>query len=286
MTLLTPFGLLLALAAALPLAALAYGARLRDAARRELGLGPARRPRGIAALAAVALLALAAAQPALTGGRQRVRTDAAVLFVVDTSRSMLAGTRLDEAKARAIALRAAVPDLEAGVATLTDRVLPDLLPTADQDVFATTLRRAVRVDEPPPQELQPVITTFDPLATIPGAGWFTAAQQRRIVVLLTDGESEPYVAPALGDVRLLVARVGSSADRIPGEAYRPQPVDLRPLFDAGAHRATVADLRAAAGSGPTRQTAATAAPRSLAPWLAPAALVSLLVALRQRLRWL
>jgi hypothetical protein len=288
MTLLTPLGLLVALAAFLPLAALARGRRLRDRVRRELGLAPAAHGlvQPLALVAAVALLALAAAQPALTGGRARVRTDAAVLFVVDTSRSMLAGSRLGDAQATAIALRAAVPELPAGVATLTDRVLPDLLPSADAGVFATTLRRAVRVDEPSPQQLQPVITTFEPLGTIAGSGWFTAKQQRRIVVLLTDGESEPYAPPALGDLRLLVARVGSSADRIPGEAFRPQPPNLQPLLAAGARTATPAALREAAGSGPTGATVADAEPRPLAPWLCAAALVPLLVALGRRLRWL
>ena len=155
----------------------ARGARARSAppGARPAALGFATAPRErvqpVALAATVCLLALAAAQPALTGGRARVRTDAAVLFVVDTSRSMLAGARLEQARARAIALRGSVPELPAGVATLTDRVLPDLLPTADAGVFAATLHRAVRVDEPPPQELQPVVTTFEPLGTIAGAGY-------------------------------------------------------------------------------------------------------------------
>jgi hypothetical protein len=287
MTLSTPLGLLVALAALLPLAALARGRRLRARVRAELGFAatPRERVQPAALVAALALLALAAAQPALTGGHARVRTDAAVLFVVDTSRSMLAGSRLDAARSRAIALRAAVPELPAGVATLTDRVLPDLLPTADADVFATTLRRAVRVDEPPPQELQPVVTTFEPLGTIPGAGYFAPSTHRRIVVLLTDGESEPYAAPPLAGIRLLVARVGSSSDRIPGEAYRPQPPALGPLFAAGARQASAGALRDAAGSGPTTRTAE-AATTPLAPWLAGAALVPLAAALARRLRWL
>jgi hypothetical protein len=287
MTLSTPLGLLVALAALLPLAALVRGQRLRARVRAELGFAatPRERVQPAALVAALALLALAAAQPALTGGHARVRTDAAVLFVVDTSRSMLAGSRLDAARSRAIALRAAVPELPAGVATLTDRVLPDLLPTADADVFATTLRRAVRVDEPPPQELQPVVTTFEPLGTIPGAGYFAPSTHRRIVVLLTDGESEPYAAPPLAGIRLLVARVGSSSDRIPGEAYRPQPPALGPLFAAGARQASAGALRDAAGSGPTARTAE-AATTPLAPWLAGAALVPLAAALARRLRWL
>ena len=58
-----------------------------------------------------------------------------------------APTRLDRAVSAAAALRASIPNVEAGIATLTDRVLPDLLPVAD--VPRSTPRwRAVGIDEP------------------------------------------------------------------------------------------------------------------------------------------
>ena len=52
-----------------------------------------------------------------------------------------APTRLDRAVSAAAALRASIPNVEAGIATLTDRVLPDLLPVADRPSFDATLAR-------------------------------------------------------------------------------------------------------------------------------------------------
>jgi hypothetical protein len=69
MTLLTPFGLILALASLLPLAA-AFASRARtEVVRRRLGLPPPERStelRPLLAASAIALLGLAAAQPAIT----------------------------------------------------------------------------------------------------------------------------------------------------------------------------------------------------------------------------
>ena len=74
------------------------------AVARRLGLDPPRRwslgSRSAAAAAAVALLGLAAAQPALTDeALVRERTDVAALFVLDTSRSMAASLHADLADA-------------------------------------------------------------------------------------------------------------------------------------------------------------------------------------------
>ena len=95
LTFLTPGGALLALTAAVPLAALALASRRERHARTVLGLSaPAGAPRwrrAAAVLATVALLGLAASQPALRSSSSvHVRTDAQALFVIDVSRSMLA----------------------------------------------------------------------------------------------------------------------------------------------------------------------------------------------------
>src|SRR5438132_987613 len=95
LTFLTPGGALLALAAALPLAALALASQREQRARAVLGLsapaGARRWRRAAAVLATVALLGLAASQPALRSSSSiQVRTDAQALFVIDVSRSMLA----------------------------------------------------------------------------------------------------------------------------------------------------------------------------------------------------
>src|SRR5437764_1183025 len=94
MTFLTGLGALAALAALLPLAAWTAGRRRAAAVRTSLGLPPPVRRTGarpLAAAGAVALLGIAAAQPALTREpRVHERTDVQALFVFDISRSMAA----------------------------------------------------------------------------------------------------------------------------------------------------------------------------------------------------
>src|SRR5205814_1732724 len=95
---LSPLVALVAVGVVLPLAALAVAERRARRARALLGLAPpslARRAAPVAALALVAgLVGLAATQPVIrTVREQRVRTDAQAVFVVDTSRSMLASAR-------------------------------------------------------------------------------------------------------------------------------------------------------------------------------------------------
>jgi hypothetical protein len=218
---LTPLGALVALALLVPVAAFVIAERRVAAVRRLLTLRPPRTGVDVAALAAlvavVALLALAAAQPALSSTHsQRVRTDAEALFVLDISQSMAASagpkgkTRLERAADAANRLRAAVPSVPAGVATLTDRVLPNLLPVADAAAFRATLRNSVAIEQPPPREQNVRATSFGALAAIPGSGYFQGSAKRRAIVLLTDGETAPYgantVAKALGGASRSTAR--------------------------------------------------------------------------------
>ncbi len=221
---LTPTAGVVALAVLLPIVAFLVAERRVERVRNVLLLEA---PRGgldlivLAALAAAVLvLALAAAQPALADrSTQRVRTDAQVLFVVDTSASMAASsgaagrTRLSRATAAAARLRAAIPDVPSGVATLTDRVLPNLLPAPDAAAFDATLNQAVAINEPPPRELNPRATTFGALAAVPGAGYFEPSAKHRAVVLLTDGESTYFDAGNVGRAFAAKPRTGLLAVR-------------------------------------------------------------------------
>jgi hypothetical protein len=317
MTFLTPLAALAALAALLPLAAWAAGRRRAEAVRRTLGLRAP--PAGAAARAllaagSVALLGLAAAQPALTHDTAiRERTDAQALFVVDTSRSMAAAstprtpTRLDRAVEAAVRLRAAVPDVPAGVATLTDRVLPDLLPVGDRQSFDLVARRAVAIESPPPADSEVRATTFSALRDIATGNYFEQTAKRRLVVLLTDGESNPVdvaeltrALPSGRGYRFVAVRLWRSGERVyrsdgtPEQAYRPDPlgrVELQRVASAlGGHMFEESDLagaadalRGAAGRGPTAAAhGVTSARTPLAPWVAAAALVLLLVAVSTR----
>jgi hypothetical protein len=315
MTFLTPLGALLALAALLPLsAALASGRRVA-AVRRALGLAPPARRAGLVrvgtAAVGVALLGLAAAQPALTRQtRQHVRSDVQVLFVLDTSRSMAASatatspTRLDRAIAAAVRLRTAIPDVEAGVATLTDRVLPDLFPVADVSGFDGVVRRTVAIESPPPRNQSVRATTYTPLTDIPADNYFAPGAKVRIVVLLTDGESNPVdpsaiaraLSPKLG-YRLVTVRFWQSRELVygsdgkPEAGYRPDPSGRTIL--AGLAAATggrtfeEADVGAASsylqrlvGHGPTVVERGTTTSRlPLGPYAAALALLLVLAAI-------
>lgn len=308
MTFLTPLGGLLALAALLPLAATLFGGRRAGAVRHTLGLAaPARRSgfgRLAAATAGIALLGLAAAQPALTHeSRARIRSDVQALFVLDTSRSMAASatatspTRIDRAVAAAVRLRAAIPEVDSGVATLTDRVLPDLFPVSDLGGFDGVVRRAVAIESPGPRSQSVRATTYSALAEIPAGNYFDPSVTRRIVVLLTDGESTPVdsgeIARTLSATRgyeLVTVRFWQAHESVfdsggrPETAYRPDPAGheiLAGLAAAAGGRAfeeaqlggVSAFLRHSAGQGPTVVSRGTTRDRvPLAPYFAALAL--------------
>lgn len=198
--LLSPWGAAACAAALLPALAGALAVRRSRRAARTLGLAPEplwlTLQRGVGLCLGVVLLGLAVAQPAVETVQTRsVRTQSQALFVVDVSRSMLASaapgapTRLDRAREIVRQLRAELPDVPAGVAGMTDRVLPYLFPTSDPAVFDLTVRRSVRADAPPPSQDNVTATTFDALSTLAGNGWWPKGARRRACILVTDGES-------------------------------------------------------------------------------------------------
>jgi hypothetical protein len=310
---LTPWAVLVALAVLVPLAALAVALRRERQARRVLRLeeppGGRRLWTALAVLAALALLGVAAAQPAVrsTTGQQ-VRTDAEAIYVIDTSRSMLARsspngrTRIERARAAAVRLRRLLSDVPSGVATLTDRVLPDLLPQAGDDVFERTVRGAVRIDDPPPQTETATATSLGALGVLGTQNFFSPSARRRLVVVFTDGESRPYDVPATAralrrapGVKTVFVHVWSPGEAVfapdgrPEQGYHPDTASgaaLSALADAtggavvgegSTGRATTL-ARAALGTGPTREEGLAVRTRTLAPWLALGALLPLLLA--------
>lgn len=308
---LTPAAALVCVATVLPLAAAARGAAQTQRVRAALGLtAPLRQVNAFAfvALAAiVVLLGVAAAQPVLSRtSAQQVRTDAQALFVLDISQSMNASahpgsaTRLERARTAARTLRAAIPQVEAGVATLTDRILPDLMPVADAASFDSTIERSVQIEEPPPRVSAVRATSFAALEDVPAGNYFRPSARRRVVVLLTDGETQPVdesrIARALADgtrISLMTVRFWRGdesihdADGKVDTAYHPDPtgaLSLDALASATRGKAfeerdvarAVSHLDDVLGSGPTR--AAAVRQREdivLAPFLAALALVPL-----------
>jgi hypothetical protein len=307
MTFLTPLGALVAFAALLPLAAVLAARARTDRVRRRLDLPAPDRSaqlRPVLVAAGVALLGLAAAQPALTRtSRPRSRTDVQAVFVFDISRSMAASrsptapTRLDRAATAAVALRSAIPSVPAGVLTLTDRVLPDLLPVVDRAGFAAVAAGAVRIESPPPHATAFRATSYAALAQIATGNVFAPSAAKRIVVLLTDGESDAVptsdIAHALAGYRFLAVRFWHGDESVYGAdgereaAYRPDPAGASTLRDLSAAlggrsfeetqlRAASTYLRSLGGDGPTVAGPATARRRlPLAPYVSLLALLAL-----------
>jgi hypothetical protein len=213
-------------------------------------------------------------------------------------------TRLDRAVSAALRLRDAIPEVESGVLTLTDRVLPDLLPVPDREGFAGVVERAVRIESPPPRSSHVRATRYGALAEIVSGNVFAPTASHRLVVLLTDGESNPVDTTALARAlsasrgyRFAAIRFWSAGESVYGpdgaaeRAYRPDPSSaevLRTLaadlggrsFDEGQTQAAASYVRQIAGNGPTTRAARSERSRaSLGPYVALVGVVMLLAAL-------
>jgi hypothetical protein len=313
---LTPLGALLALAVLVPLAAYLAISRRADRVRLALRLPDLdlrRRVVPLGALLAVGgLLGLSAAQPVLRHSTTRqVRTDAEVLIAMDITRSMLArespgaATRLVRAKAAAARLRASLDEVPVGLASLTNRVLPHLFPSADEDVFRAALERTIGIERPPPgsnflasQQGEPSkATDLGALATVASQHFYSPAARRRVLVVLTDGESTPISSTTVagrlreGAIETVFVQFWRRNERVfsggrPEPQYVPDPA-ARLILDglASAARGSVFDesnvdeasraTRDAVGGGPTVARGQHPDRTALAPYLAIAAFLPL-----------
>jgi len=198
---LTPLGALFVVAAAIPLAALAVTERRTARIRRLFAVaGPGRRaivPVVVALVLLPALVGVAAAQPIVVHKTfLSERADAEAFFVIDTSLSMSARTapgepsRLERAKREALQLRNRLTDVPVGIASMTDRTLPELMPTTDPALFSRTLAASVGIDSPPPSQVyNGRATTLTALVPVLQSHFFATSTRRRLVVVFTDGES-------------------------------------------------------------------------------------------------
>jgi hypothetical protein len=185
-----------------PLAALALMELRTRRLRRVFSLRTPRRRELVAAAVALALVpalvGVAAAQPVVIH-RQAVteRVDAQVYIVFDTSLSMSARTgphgptRLARAKREAEALIPQLGNIPVGIATLTDRVLPSLLPTTGVPLVLRTVNQSVRIDEPPPSlRYHGRASTLESLAELEGDRIFPPGVEHPMLVVSTDGEEK------------------------------------------------------------------------------------------------
>ena len=317
---LSPLGALAALAAALPLGALVLFERRAGRLRARLRLPePPPRVHAPVAGALVALgllLALAATQPVLATTKPRqVRSDAQAYVVLDVSQSMQASlgprepTRLERAKQLAIAVRRKLTHVPFGVVSFTDHALPHLFPTADETVFASVLRESVAINEPPPPDIfTPVerVTDLSAIAEMGSSGFFRPDVKRRLVIVLSDDESNTVfpanIAAAFRRrprIDAIFVHVWDERERIylPGGRvdpnYRPDPrsVDLVRSLASGTKGRSFAETdvngivgaaRDDLGRGQTKARGEERSRSPLAPWLVLAGTVPLATVLRRR----
>ena len=310
LTFLSPGAALIALAALVPVAAALLAIRRADSVRELLGLARPSRLRRLAPFAAFALaavfLGLAASQPILE--REillRVRSETEAFLVVDVSRSMLARpdpeatTRLERAHAAAVELREGLPGVRVGVASLTDRVLPHLFPTSDEEAFRLTVERTLGIERPPPRESFSLnATTLEALTGLATRRFFSRDARHRLAIVVTDGESravnEISIAARLRRppaVETVFVHVWGGDERVysqgvPEAEYRPDPSArerLERLADANDGGVYAEDEVAAAaargrellGESPSAAEAAKRERRPLAPYLAALAFLPL-----------
>jgi hypothetical protein len=251
---LTPQAALVALVGLLPVAIFFRRERRARAVRRELALAeppPRLRRSLLATLVAVPLLAgVAAAQPVIDRAEPLAqRTDAEMFIVLDTSRSMLAAvtqdspTRMDRARRLAVAIRDELPEIPAGVAQLTDWTVPHLFPTVDPATLRFVLERSVYVESLGAREDSVLATDLNALSSFAGNSYFSPAARKRLLVVLTDGESRA-IQPELArlreaGIRTIFVHVWGPDESIwrPKGAepqYRPDPGGRQTLAQAAA----------------------------------------------------
>lgn len=306
---LTPLDALFALAAAIPLAALwltqANIRRIRglfslpSIGRREL--------RSIAGALTLLpmLVGVAAAQPVVVRHRSLgERSDAQVFFVFDTTLSMSARkapgspSRLERAIREAEQVLPKLGDIPVGVVAMTDRALPELMPTPDQALVLRTLRLSVGINRPPPSEYyQGRVPTLQSLFPIANSNLFNPGVSHPILVVFTDGETKPlqsgvgYALARSMPVHPLFVHVWAPDERIYGHGrlgakYVSDPksgsvlnqfarLSKGHVFGENALRGLVDTMHADTGSTPVRTSVLGYARVPLAPWFVLAGVIPL-----------
>jgi hypothetical protein len=312
---LTPWAGAVGLLALTGIAVLALSERRSRRLCAVLGIAP-RRVRSVlldagGILAVGLLLGLGAAQPVVSKV-QAVdgRTDVEVITVFDVSRSMLAqpsrsgDARLERAREFAKELRTGLVELDVGVASLTDRLLPHLFPTLSATAFTATVDRSVGIERPPPERRGGRATAFAALGDLRRQNFYSARARTRIAVVLTDGETLPF---NLGELRALLLEGGVAIvfvqfwradERVYGprgavESYRPDPRGRAALDRLAAEVAgrvftehelgpALAAVRRTAGTGPVEARARELRAVSLTPYAVGAAFIPLALVLLRR----
>ena len=193
-----------------------------------------------------------------------------------------------------------------GIGTFTDRPLPLLLPTSDIVAFDSVTEKALAIESPPGLQNGTTISSFDAVAPFPLEGYFQPKARKRVLIILTDAESEGFnVAGVKSSFRqrprssVVLIRMGHVGERVfgpsgvPESAYIPPPAEgatLKAFLSAthgrafGEHdvSAAIAAARADLGRGPEAKLGTVTGRRDLAPWVVLAGVLPLGVVLRRR----
>ncbi|MEO8348643.1 MAG: VWA domain-containing protein [Acidobacteriota bacterium] len=317
LTFLTPAAALVALLVVVAIAAALLVSRRAAGIRHSIRLPtPRLRSRAVPAVAlvsAAALVGVAAAQPVLERSTHfRVRSDAEVYVVVDVSRSMLARSdrsspaRIARATSAAVEVREQLSGVKVGIASLTDRVLPHLFPSANEDVFRATIEQSIGIDRPPPgARLSANGTTLEALGAVATRRFFSPTVERRLLVVVTDGETRPLneaaVAAGLAGppaIETLFVHVWGPSERvfvqgIAAPDYKPDPTSRASLdrlaratggavYSEDEVGAAARKARQLIGSGPTVVQRDRRERKPLAPLAAAAAFLPLGLLLARR----
>jgi von Willebrand factor type A domain len=304
---LTPLAGFVAVAVVLPLVAFVRGEQRAAHVRSVLRLDPpgGSRRQTIAVIVVLAVLVgIGAAQPVLEQRREHsARTDAQAFFLLDTSRSMLAApgegetTRFERALDAARRMRSSLPTLPVGIASLTDRVLPMVFPSANPETFERVLRYSIGVDRPPSREANNTrASALDATMAVPERNFFRGPR-RRLLVVFSDAETQRLHPQRLArrfrdsGIETILVRIGDSTERIYGpggnvELYQPDPASpaaAEAYAEAVGGRAFAEDdldaaidaARKAVGSGRARLRNEASDVRPLGPFVFLAALAPL-----------
>lgn len=298
---LTPLAGVFALTAAIPLAALLLMEGRSRRLRQLFSLATPRRRELVTAAVALALLpvlvAVAATQPVIVHKQTlKERVDAQVMLVFDTSLSMSARgglhapTRLARSKQEARALIPQLGDIPVGIATMTDRVLPNLMPTTNVGIALRTVDQSVWINEPPPSLKYPDrASTLEALLPLASDNLFPPGVRHRILVVFTDGEEQAL--PPFSSLQSLAQQVSIPplfvhvwaptehiyADGRIDRNYAPDPSSTGVLtqfaglthghvFREGDVNGLLDAIRAEAGSKPATTSTLGYARVALAPW--------------------
>jgi hypothetical protein len=208
-------------------------------------------------------------------------------------------SRFDRARRLALKVRAAIPTVPVGVASITDRALPHLFPSVDPGAFQAVVRRTIGINKPPPGDSFDVrITTLGALAQIASQNYFAPTAKRRLLVLFSDGETRPFVDASLAtlfrkppEVHTLFVRLGHEDEHVYfngkiDPAYVPDPASAKKMqrladttggVSVGEDNVgkIVSAARSALGSGATQADRREERRLSFAPYLAFVALAPL-----------